>query len=94
VKIFSKIDLRSGYHQVRIREEDTNKTTVRTRHGDYEFVALPFGLINEPTIFMCLMNGVFKDYLEKIVIVFLDDIIIYSKTKEEHEKHLRMVIHF
>jgi hypothetical protein len=77
---------------VRIREEDTNKTTFRTRYGHYEFVVVPFGLTNAPTTFMCLMNGVFRDYLDKFIIVFLDDILIYSKTEEEHEKHLRMVL--
>jgi hypothetical protein len=85
VRIFSKIDLRSGYHQVRIREEDINKTTFRTRYGHYEFTVVPFGISNSPTIFMCLMNGVFREYLDKFVIVFLDDILIYYKSEEEHE---------
>jgi hypothetical protein len=92
VKIFSKIDLRSRYHQVRINEEDIIKTTFRTRYGHYEFTVVLFGLSNTPTIFMCLMNGVFKDYLDKFVIVFLDDILVYSKLEEEHEKHLRMML--
>jgi hypothetical protein len=91
-RIFSKIDLRSGYHQVRIKEEDINKTMFRTIYGNYEFTLVLFGLSNSPAIFMCLMNGVFREYLDKFVIVFLDDILIYSKKKEEHEKHLRMVL--
>jgi hypothetical protein len=78
-KMFSKIDSRSCYHQVIIREEDTNKTTFRTRYGHYEFMVVPFGLKNAPTTFMCLMNGVFRDYLDKFVIVFLDNILIYFK---------------
>jgi hypothetical protein len=91
-KIFSKIDLRLGYHQVRIKQEYISKTSFRTRYGHYEFKVVPFGLSNVPAIFMCLMNGVFRRYLEKFVIVFLDDIIIYSKSEEENEHHLRMVL--
>jgi hypothetical protein len=91
-KIFSKIDLRSGYHQVRIKDEDISKTVFRTRYGNYEFTLVPFGLSNAPVVFMCLMNGVFRDYLENFVIVFLDDILVYSKLKEENEQHLRMVL--
>jgi hypothetical protein len=91
-KIFSKIDLISGYHQVSIKEEDVNKSAFRTRYGHYEFTVVPFGLSNAPTVFMCLMNGVFREYLDKFVIVFLDDILIYSKLEEEHEHHLRMVL--
>jgi hypothetical protein len=91
-KIFSKIDIRSGYHQVRIKDEYISKTTFRTRYGHYDFTVVPFGLSNAPVVFMCLMNGVFRDYLNKFVIVFLDDILVYSKSEEEHEQHLRMVL--
>lgn len=91
-KIFSKIDLRSGYHQVRIKVEDISKNLFRTRYGHYEFTVVPFGLSNAPIVFMCLMNGVFRDYLDKFVIVFLDDILVYSKSEEEHEQHLKMVL--
>jgi hypothetical protein len=84
-RIFSKIDLRSCYHQVRIKEEDTNKTTFRTRHGHYEFTVVPFGLSNAPVVFMCLMNDTFRNCFDKFLIIFLDDILIYSKSEEEHE---------
>jgi hypothetical protein len=90
-KIFSKIDLKSRYHRVRIKDEDISKTAFRARYGHYEFIVVSFGLSNTPVVFMCLMNGVFRDY-ENFVIVFLDDILVYSKSEEEHEKHLRMVL--
>ena len=81
--MFSKIYLRSGYHHIRIKNEYINKTTFRTRYTHYEFTVVPFGLTNAPTIFMCLMNGVFMKYLDKFVIVFLDDILVCSNTEEE-----------
>nr|GFC00177.1 putative reverse transcriptase domain-containing protein [Tanacetum cinerariifolium] len=90
--VYSKIDLRSGYHQLRVREEEILKTAFMTRYGHYEIQVMPFGLTNAPAVFMDLMNRVCKPYLDKFVIVFIDDILIYSKSKQEHEEHLKLIL--
>ncbi|GJU95132.1 putative reverse transcriptase domain-containing protein [Tanacetum coccineum] len=91
-RMYSKTDLRLGYHQLTVREEDFLKTTFRTRYSHYEFQVMPFGLTNAPVIFMDLMNRVYKPYLDKLVIVFIDDILIYSLSKKDHEGHLKAIL--
>jgi hypothetical protein len=88
----SKIDMRSGYHQLRIQPSDIPKTTFITKYGLYEFMVMSFGLTNAPAYFMYLMDNVFMDYLDKFVVVFIDDILIYSQNEQEHEEHLRKVL--
>ncbi|GJU76200.1 putative reverse transcriptase domain-containing protein [Tanacetum coccineum] len=93
-RVYSKIDLTSGYHQLRVREEDIPKTAFRTRYGHYEFQVIPFGLTNTPVVFMDLINRVCKPYMDRFVIVFIDDILIYSKSRKEHEGHLSLILKF
>jgi hypothetical protein len=91
-KVFSKIDLRSRYHQIKIRARNIPKTAFSTRYGLYEYLVMSFGLTNAPAYFMYLMNSVFMPKLDKLVVVFIDDILVYSKNKDEHTKHLHIVL--
>ena len=91
-KVFSKIDLRSWYHQLKIREKDIPKTAFTTRYGLYVYTVMSFGLTNAPAYFMSMMNKVFMEYLDKFVVVFIDDIMVYSKHEEEHKEHLHLVL--
>ena len=91
-RVYSKIDLRTSYHQLRVRETDIPKTAFRTRYGHFEFTVMPFGLTNTPAAFMDLMHMVFQTYLDQFVVVFVDDILIYSQLEWEHEYHLRIVL--
>ncbi|GKD58754.1 putative reverse transcriptase domain-containing protein [Tanacetum coccineum] len=92
LRVYSKINLISGYHKLRVREEDIPKIVFRIRYGHYEFQVMSFGLTNAPAVFMDLMNRVCKPYLDKFVIVFIDDILIYSKSEEEHAEHLHLIL--
>jgi len=91
-RVFSKIDLRSGYHQIKVKDEDMQKTAFRTRYKHYEYIVMPFSVTNAPGVFMEYMNRIFHTYLDCFVVVFIDDLLIYSKFEEEHAEHLRIVL--
>ena len=90
-RVYSKIDFHTGYHQLRVKEVDIHKTAFRTRYGHFEFIVMPFGLTNALTTFMDLLHRVLQPYLDQFVVVFVDDILIYSQSEEEHKEHLRIV---
>src|SRR5271167_1307513 len=91
-RVFTKIDLQSGYHLIRMADGHEPKTAFRSRFGHFEFLVMPFGLCNAPAMFQAFMNDIFRDLLDTCVVVYLDDILVYSRTPEEHEKHLRIVL--